>query len=109
MTRHVLRCGIVDEVARGRRLGVMPGRRLLCVLGRKAVVPMVDWYKAARIAMRCDTVVARAFRVALGLPASISPQHDCMRGRRERGKAPHHGGRYDHMAECFENRTHVNF
>ena len=58
---------------------------------------MLDYIR--RCCMRHDTVVAMAFRRALGLPLDIP------RGHRHRGHAS--AGVYDGMGECFENRKRV--
>ena len=53
----------------------------------------------ARECMRWDTVVARAFRVALGLPAEfVKPGREII--------VPCYD---DDIAELFANRVHVNF
>lgn len=52
-----------------------------------------------RCCMRHDTVVAMAFRRALGLPVDMPQGHR----PRERASA----GVYDGMDECFENRKRV--
>lgn len=58
---------------------------------------MLDYIR--RCCMRHDTVVARAFRRALGMPV------DAPRGARPREHAS--AGVYDGMDECFENRKRV--
>ena len=53
----------------------------------------------ARACMRWDTVVARAFRIALGLPASF----------RKPGRAIVGSEIGSDIAELFANREHINF
>ena len=58
---------------------------------------MLDYIRKA--CMRHDTVVAMAFRRALGLPLDMPRSHR----PREHASA----GVYDGMDECFENRKRV--